>query len=354
MGYNKSKKQSNLALMAKGAPTLKTSPLNHSYNGQTRNHRHKGGDESAEFIIMDQVANQGVEGYGTDKLYDKKVYNKATDSKITANEQALALSQQIADYYNSGALSGGTFGGPNVDQSKSKFGFDYNKYNRKFKINLGGKRTNVNSNMISEGGNERGVDFGVTVNDQNAAGGYDNIPENQVTAEQIQQLMNEGKGFVSLDESGFFPGANNTMSNTYRPSTRASRSQLPQSYQNSPYIQPGSYIFDTSPDAYNEEEEIGFDMAAYETSPEGAAELDRMGRFQEYDMQGLTKSQKVMAERKRKQQAEAAVKKEIMAANLAKREKIMEARKIKQQEEAAIKNERIAAALAEKEARRNN
>ena len=327
MGYNKSKKQSNLALMAKGAPALKTSPLNHSYNGQTRNHRHDGGDESAQFRLMDQVANQGVEGYGTGKLYDKKVYNKATDSKITANEQALALSQQIADYYNSGALSGGTFGGPSVGQSKSKFGFDYNKFNRKFKFNLGGKRTNVNSNMVSEGGNERGNVFDIQQNDMNAAGGYDNIPENQVTAEQIQQMMNDGGGFVSLGEDGFFSGANNTMSNTYAPSTRASRSQLPQSYQNSPYIQPGSYAFDTAPGAYNEEEEIDFDMAAYETSPEGIKELDTLARNQEYDMQGLTKPQKVMAERKFGQQAKAAEKNERIAAALAKRKAMYEARK---------------------------
>ena len=327
MGYNKSKKQSGLAMLAKGAPTLKTSPLNHSYNGQTRNHRHKGGNESAEFTIMDQVANQGVEGYGTGRLYDKKVYNKETDSKITANEQALALSQQIADYYNSGALSGGTFAGPSVDQSKSKFGFDYNKFNRKFKFNLGGKRTNVNSNMISEGGNERGIDFGVTTNDQNAAGGYDNIPENQVTAEQIQQMMNDGGGFVSLGESGFFPGANDTMSNTYAASTRKSRSNLPQSYQDSPYIQPGSYAFDTAPGAYNEEEEIGFDMAAYETSPEGIKELDTLARDQEYDIQGLNPRQKIMAERKFGQKAEAAEKNERIAAALAKRKAILEARK---------------------------
>ena len=327
MGYNKSKKQSNLALMAKGAPTLKTSPLNHSYDGQTRNHKHAGGDESAKFILMNQVANQGVEGYGTDRLYDKKVYNKATDSKITANEQALALSQQIADYYNSGALSGGTFGGPTVGQSKSKTGFNWNKLNNKLSFDLFKKRTNVNSNMVTEGGNERGNVFDMTQNEQNAAGGYDNIPENQVTAEQIQQMMNEGQGFVSLGEDGFFPGANDTMSNTYARSTRASRSNLPQSYQNSNYIEPGSYAFDTAPSAYNEEEEIGFDMAAYETSPEGAAELDRMGRFQEYDMQGLTKPQKAMAERKIKQQAEADAKNERIAAALAKRKARYEARK---------------------------
>ena len=354
MGYNKSKKQSGLAMLAKGTPTLNKSPLNHMYNGKTRNHKHRRGDESAEFMIMDQVANQGVEGYGTGKLYDKKVYNKATDSKITANEQALALSQQIADYYNSGALSGGTFGGPNVNQSKSKFGFDYNKYNRKFKFNLGGKRTNVNSNMVSENGNERGVDFGVTVNDQNAAGGYDNIPENQVTAEQIQQMMNEGKGFVSLGEDGFFPGANDTMSNTYVPSTRNSRSNLPQSYQNSRYIQPGSYAFDTAPDAYNEEEEIDFDMAAYETSPEGIKELDTLARNQDYDMQGLNPKQKIMAERKFEQQAEAAAKDKRIAAALAQKEAILEARKIKQQEIDAAKEERIAANLAQREARKNN
>ena len=318
MGYNKSKKQSGLAMLAKGAPTLKTSPLNHSYNGQTRNHKHDGGDESARFILMDQVANQGVEGYGTDRLYDKKVYNKATDSKITANEQALALSQQIADYYNSGALSGGTFGGPSVDQSKSKFGFDYNKYNRKFKFNLGGKRTNVNSNMVSEGGNERGNVFDLQQNDMNAAGGYDNIPENQVTAEQIQQMMNDGGGFVSLGEGGFFPGANNTMSNTYARSTRNSRSNLPQSYQDSPYIQPGSYLFDTAPDAYNEDEEILYDMAAYETSPEGIKELDALARNQDYDRQGLNPRQKMKAEKKLKQQAEAEAKKKKIADNLAK------------------------------------
>lgn len=326
MGYNKSKKQSGLAMLAKGTPTLNKSPLNHMYNGKTRNHKHKRGDESAEFMIMDQVANQGVEGYGTDRLYDKKVYNKATDSKITANEQALALSQQIADYYNSGALSGGTFGGPSVDQSKSKFGFDYNKYNKKFKFNLGGKRTNVNSNMMSEGGNERGNVFDIQQNDMNAAGGYDNIPENQVTAEQIQQMMNDGGGFVSLGEGGFFPGANNTMSNTYVPSTRKSRSNLPQSYQDSPYIQPGSYLFDTAPDAYNEDEEILYDMAAYETSPEGIKELDALARNQEYDIQGLNNRDKMIAERKLKQQAEAEAKKKRIADNLAKIE-VLKARK---------------------------
>ena len=327
MGYNKSKKQSGLAMLAKGTPALNKSPLNHMYDGKTRNHRHKGRDESAEFMLMDQVANQGVEGYGTGRLYDKKVYNKATDSKITANEQALALSQQIADYYNSGALSGGTFGGPSVDQSKSKFGFDYNKLNRKFKFNLGGKRTNVNSNMISEGGNERGNVFNMTQNEQNAAGGYDNIPENQVTAEQIQQMLNDGGGFVSLGEDGFFPGANNTMSNTYARSTRNSRSNLPQSYQDSPYIQPGSYAFDTAPSAYNEEEEIDFDMAAYETSPEGIEELDTAARNQDYDMQGLTKPQKVMAERKFRQKAEAAEKNKRIAAALAERKARLEAQK---------------------------
>ena len=354
MGYNKSKKQSGLAMLAKGAPTLKTSPLNHSYNGQTRNHKHKGGDESAEFRIMDQVANQGVDGYGTDRLYDKKVYNKATDSKITANEQSLALSQQIADYYNSGALSGGTFGGPSVGQSKSKTGFNWNKLNNKLSFDLFKKRTNVNSNMATEGGNERGNVFDMTQNEQNAAGGYDNIPENQVTAEQLQQMMNDGGGFLSLGEDGFFSGANNTMSNTYAPSTRASRSQLPQSYQDNPYIQPGSYAFDTAPDAYNEEEEIGFDMAAYETSPEGIKELDTIARNQEYDIQGLNPRQKIMAERKFEQQAEAAAKNKRIEEALAKKTNIRDQRKAASQE---LLNKRKALYEAKKarlEAQKNN
>jgi hypothetical protein len=174
--------------------------------------------------------------------------------------------------------------------------------------------------MITENGNERGNVFDLQQNDMNAAGGYDNIPENQVTPEQIQQMMNEGKGFVSLGEDGFFPGANNTMSNTYRPSTRKSRLNLPQSYQNSPYIQPGSYLFDTAPGAYNEEEEILYDMAAYETSPEGIKELDALARNQEYEMQGLNRNEKIMAEKRLKQQAEADAKNKSIAAALAKKE----------------------------------
>ena len=172
--------------------------------------------------------------------------------------------------------------------------------------------------MVSEGGNERGNVFDLQQNDMNAAGGYDNIPENQVTAEQIQQMMNDGAGFVSLGEGGFFPGANNTMSNTYARSTRNSRSNLPQSYQDSPYIQPGSYAFDTAPGAYNEDEEILYDMAAYETSPEGIKELDALARNQDYDRQGLNNRDKMMAEKKFKQQAEAEAKKKRIADNLAK------------------------------------
>ena len=68
-------------------------------------------------------------------------------------------------------------------------------------------------------------------------------------------------------------------------------------------------------------------MAAYETSPEGIKELDTIARNQEYDIQGLNPRQKIMAERKFGQKAEAAEKNERIAAALAKRKAILEARK---------------------------
>ena len=135
------------------------------------------------------------------------------------------MSGQIADYYNSGQLSGGTFQGPDFNRKKGKFGIDVNKSQyggAKIKFNLGGS-----TRSISEANT-----FGVTGNQYNNETNDGFIqPENQMTPEQVSGLMREGGGFVSMVDGNLVPGANNTLSNNFVRSTGRELSELEQPYQ---------------------------------------------------------------------------------------------------------------------------
>ena len=166
------------------------------------------------------------------------------------------LSGQIANYYNSGQLSGGTFQGPDFSKTKGKFGLDVNK--KRFggldvKLNLGG-----NTRTISEANT-----FDLAGNDYNNETGDGFIqPENQYTKEQISGLIQEGGGFVSMVDGNLVAGANNTLSNNFQGSSRQDLSNLEQPYQynreNNGFIQPNSYAYNVSPDQYVAEDFSNF------------------------------------------------------------------------------------------------
>lgn len=246
-------KQQNLANKSSLFNLGKPSPLNHEY-GQAHQHRPNDPDGVGGFRLGSYTPNQGVENYG------QRGFNRNIDTSdggsTTANSELDVLSNQIANYYNSGQLSGGTFQGPDFSKTKGKFGLDVKKKRYggvDVKLNLGG-----NTRRISEANT-----FGVTGNNYNNETNDGFIqPENQFTPEQISGLMREGGGFVSMVDGNLVAGANDTLSNNFQSSSRQDLSNLEQPYQynseNYGFIQPNSYAYNVSPDQYVAEDFSNF------------------------------------------------------------------------------------------------
>lgn len=238
---------------------------------------------TGKFILRERAKNQRIDGYGN-KDYDRKVQT-ADGETITANSENAELARQLLNYYNSGQLKSGTFSGAVADSDRKKIGFGYNKLNKKLSLNLGGRRTQVSPYGM----------YDVQTNPLNDQGGYDNIPQQQYTAEQLQNLLVEGGGFLSLGADGFFAGPNDSYSGEIRNITDAERSGLPQGYQNR-LIRENSYAYNTPYSEYNEEDQIAFNKQAYESSPEYAR-----------DQENKALKQKKAAERKESLEKRAAL-----------------------------------------------
>ena len=176
-------------------------------------------------------------------------------------------------------------------QIEKKIGFGYNKLNRKLSLNLGGRKTEVSPYGM----------YDVQTNPLNDQGVYDNIPQQQYTAEQLQNLLVEGGGFLSLGADGFFAGPNDSYSGEIRDITDAELAGLPQGYQNR-LIRENSYAYNTPYSEYNEEDQIAFDKQAYESSPKYAL-----------DQKKLNYKQKKAAEREERKAALAAARAEKQA-----------------------------------------
>lgn len=300
-------RQQNLASKASLFNLGKPSPLNHEYGAD---HQHKPSDPDGvgAFRLGSYSPNQGVENYG------QRGFNRNVDTSdggsTTANDELNVLSSQIADYYNSGQLSGGTFQGPDFNKTKGKFGIDVNK--RRFggldvKLNLGG-----NTRSISEANT-----FGVTGNQYNNETNDGFVqPENQMTPEQVSGLITEGGGFVSMVDGNLVPGPNNTLSNNFVRSTGRELSELEQPYQynrkTSGYIQPNSYAFNVSPSDYVADDFSNFKPAANATSTRAYYNNIR---------------QEEIAARKKAQAEELAKKKAKRAQEVAKKRAEIEARR---------------------------
>ena len=325
-------KQQNLANKSSLFNLGKPSPLNHEY-GQAHQHRPNDPDGVGGFRLGSYTPNQGVDNYGQ-RGFNRNV-DIADGGSTTANSELDVLSGQIANYYNSGQLSGGTFQGPDFSKTKGKFGLDVNK--KRFggldvKLNLGG-----NTRTISEANT-----FDLAGNDYNNETGDGFIqPENQYTKEQISGLIQEGGGFVSMVDGNLVAGANNTLSNNFQGSSRQDLSNLEQPYQynreNNGFIQPNSYAYNVSPDQYVAEDFSNFKPAANTTSTRDY--------YQNKKTQALETKKAAQAEALEARRAAAAEKKAAaIAAKKAKREQM--------QAEAQAKREAVAAAKAAKIAAR--
>lgn len=324
-------RQQNLANKSSLFNLGKPSPLNHEY-GAAHQHAPNDTDGVGAFRLGSYSPNQGVENYG------QRGFNRNVDTSdgnsTTANDELGVLSGQIADYYNSGQLSGGTFQGPDFNKTKGKFGIDVNK--RQYgglnvKLNLGG-----NTRRISEANT-----FGVTGNQYNNETNDGFLqPENQMTAEQVSGLITEGGGFVSMVDGNLVPGANNTLSNNFVRSTGSELSELEQPYQynreNRGLIQPNSYAYSVSPDQYVADDFSNFKPAANTISTK--------------EYYNNIKQEKINS-RNEARATELAKRKAAKAQQIEKRKAEMAAMKAKKQEELA---KRKAAKAAELEARRNS
>ncbi len=169
----------------------KTSPVNHNYS---QNHRHRdANDPNSRFIITENTTLQGQEGYSTGRFFDKEI------DGVVASDQLDVLSGQLADAYNSGYLTGGTFGGITANKKRTQKALSLKIKNNKVKGSLfGGSRKDVTPaeiyNMTSPENMEQVV-----------------IPETQLNPQQVRQMIIDGKGYVTLSDGMFVPGTGETL-----------------------------------------------------------------------------------------------------------------------------------------------
>ena len=183
-----------------------SSPLRHNVRDKKGNpwvHQHDGGN------VTGKVAGNVIKGdmnFGGDKK-DKKIKG------VSETEAAMAYANQIANNYNTGALVGGNFRADDYDKWKS-----YDRGGSKPKSFLG-KLTGID---IYRGYNDGkvNVDFGkkkkgFTSSSQfnvqqgewdGETGAYKNVPTEQVTPEQIYDMMVQGGGMVSIVDGKIVAG----------------------------------------------------------------------------------------------------------------------------------------------------
>jgi len=148
------------------------------------------------------------------EIKGQSTFGQKADKKVrgrTEREIAMEYANQLADYYNQGAITGGNFRADDFDRIKN---FKRSKKQRGFFGRLTGIDIfrDQHGRVVVDTG-KRGKSIGGT-NQYNVQQGewdkdskaFKNIPEEQVTAEQIYEMMVEGGGLVSIVDGKIVAG----------------------------------------------------------------------------------------------------------------------------------------------------
>ena len=148
------------------------------------------------------------------EIKGQSTFGQKADKKVrgrTEREIAMEYANQLADYYNQGAITGGNFRADDFDRIKN---FKRSKKQRGFFGRLTGIDIfrDQHGRVVVDTG-KRGKSIGGT-NQYNVQQGewdadakaFKNIPEVQVTADQIYEMMVEGGGLVSIVDGKIVAG----------------------------------------------------------------------------------------------------------------------------------------------------
>ena len=226
-------KQKQEALLAK-SPLYnlgKPSPLNHDYPAR---HKHRNitqkksegrGFESVEgtdneFMLIDEQELQPIEDYGNSRFYDKIVIDK-DGNETSANQQISEYATQLSNMYNQGGITGGTFGGITADKNVTAKPLSINIRKQMYKgPKVTGSifgRSNVSvpsSQQIGFTQPELAVDgqgqpiYNYDTESYEYVGGQAPvIPENQMTPQQVEELLRQSGGYINFNpETGMLEG----------------------------------------------------------------------------------------------------------------------------------------------------
>jgi len=227
-----------------------SSPLRHNVRdkqGSPWVHQHDGPN------VTGRVAGNVIQGDSNfgGKFKDKKVKG------VTETDAAMAYANQIANNYNTGALVGGNFRADDYDKWKG-----YNRGGSKPKSFLG-KLTGIDIYRSNNDGRVN-VDFGKRSkgfsgsNQWNVqqgewdgeTGAWKNAPTEQVTPDQVYEMMVEGGGMVSIVDGKIVAGNPNedTIFRDFRSDqgkTNSGMNAIPSGYE---YISPPKEMISVSYD----------------------------------------------------------------------------------------------------------
>ena len=190
-----------------------SSPLKHNVTnaaGETWRHGHR---DDGRTISLDAQSISGKSNFG--KRANKKVKG------LSEKDSAMILANKIADQYNEGALVGGNFRADDFGKSHT-YRRGGNKKKRGFLTQLTGLdvfRDQHGRVVVDKGKKRKGFSGGETFNVKQGewdskAGAYKNAPTEQITAEQIYDMMVEGGGMVSIVDGKIVAG--NPNEDTYQ------------------------------------------------------------------------------------------------------------------------------------------
>lgn len=180
------------------------SPLKHNVTDRSGNpweHQHDGRNVTGKRQFR-EIKGQSTFGQKS----DKKIRGGRSEKEI-----AMEYANQLADYYNQGAIAGGNFKADDYDKIKN---FKRSKKQRGFFGRLTGIdifRDQHGRVVVDRGRKNKGVSgtrqYNVKQGEWDSEkGAYKNIPAEQMTGEQIYEMMVEGGGVVSIVDGKFVAG----------------------------------------------------------------------------------------------------------------------------------------------------
>jgi len=181
-----------------------TSPLKHRVTDRSGNpweHQHDGRNVTGQRQFR-EIKGQSTFG----QRGDKKIRGGRSEKEI-----AMEYANQLADYYNQGAIAGGNFKADDYDKIKN---FKRSKKQRGFFGRLTGVdifRDQHGRVVVDRGRKNKGVSgtrqYNVRQGEWDSEKeAYKNIPAEQMTGDQIYEMMVEGGGVVSIVDGKFVAG----------------------------------------------------------------------------------------------------------------------------------------------------